>query len=762
VSNRSDNDGISWRYQSRAAAVLTTIVIVVAVLCFVRGSHRVGAPVPGFLVASNRVVSTFGLRALPPALMSRIRGAQVVGMNGVPVTNATEIAARLLESPAGTPVSYRFRKGAEVFTAVLPSSKFRLPDFLALYGTSFVTALCFALGGLWPLWRGSALPTPMAFFFMCETAALCFATAGDLYGTYLLVPIHRVTYCLLPAAALHFAANYPEPIGEGPVGRRWLLAALYFGCGMLGALVVHVADDPSVLKPFLSAIHLLLGNAILLIVARVLISLPAQEDQAWRRRHVAILVGTFASILPGALAAVVSNATGTAVSPAIALGPFALFPLIGAQAVPRALRFNTNAHMTLHRLSVIFFDAVESTFLVGVVAFSFSQSWSALSQDFLLEQRRQDRIESFLEGSLATGPDQLGEIEALVETPSEHGLVLRARTAIAGRDWGAAQDAVRQLARYGDERRTRLEARQVWSGHVAVMLVVACLLVGLVQAARFALAVRRWLIGPINELLEATRAIGSGDLGYRVVPAAEEELGSLARSVNSMAASLREIQQRVEDERAARQQAAGAARDMERRRVGRELHDSVLQDLGGLKLMLEAEIKRPSQQGVQPIIDGIIGVITEVRRVVDDLRQPELASLSLAEAISDYARLRAQNQGVALHVNFRDGAAVAEWATRDAYRIAQEAITNAIRHASPRKLNVGLYQHQKEVVLEIADDGCGFEPQRLTLGTGILGMRERAAALGGDLAIESAPGKGTTIRLTFPATRAEPELYSGI
>jgi signal transduction histidine kinase len=87
-----------------------------------------------------------------------------------------------------------------------------------------------------------------------------------------------------------------------------------------------------------------------------------------------------------------------------------------------------------------------------------------------------------------------------------------------------------------------------------------------------------------------------------------------------------------------------------------------------------------------------------------------------------------------------------------AYRIVQEAVANAIRHASAKSISIGLHAVRgRRLQIEIVDDGAGFDPQRTSgRGLGLVGMRERAAAIGGTLTLESRPGFGTRIRLSLP------------
>jgi signal transduction histidine kinase len=202
-----------------------------------------------------------------------------------------------------------------------------------------------------------------------------------------------------------------------------------------------------------------------------------------------------------------------------------------------------------------------------------------------------------------------------------------------------------------------------------------------------------------------------------------------------------------------RREAAGTARDAERRRVARELHDSVLQDLTAVKLQLESRVRQQPGAGLETTIESVIGLIASLRRVVDDLRHPDFGSVSLRVAIGAHAEALAHRHGVALTLDLPDDVDVPNWTTRDVYRIAQEAIANAVRHGAPKCLVVRLYNDGDAAVLSVEDDGSGFDRERFAMGSGILGMRERAAALGADLDLISAPGEGTQVRLSLRRIR---------
>jgi two-component system sensor histidine kinase UhpB len=217
-----------------------------------------------------------------------------------------------------------------------------------------------------------------------------------------------------------------------------------------------------------------------------------------------------------------------------------------------------------------------------------------------------------------------------------------------------------------------------------------------------------------------------------------------------MAGSLQAIQRRVELARAARQRAAGAAREAERRRLARELHDGILQDLSAVRLGLEHEGASAGEP--RHPAHAISAVIAAIRTVVDDLRPPALSSTSFADAIAGHARVLTWARGIELTLDLAAAPTVPEWATRDLYRIAQEATANALRHASPTRLWIRLVPDVAGAVLEVEDDGVGMDLATSPLGSGIQGMRERAAILGSDLEIGPGAFGGTRVRVVVPLT----------
>jgi signal transduction histidine kinase len=150
----------------------------------------------------------------------------------------------------------------------------------------------------------------------------------------------------------------------------------------------------------------------------------------------------------------------------------------------------------------------------------------------------------------------------------------------------------------------------------------------------------------------------------------------------------------------------------------------------------------------------------ELRAVIDGLAPPDLSAGGLAGSLRSYAVLAGRTYGARVAFEARELPALGAQRETALYRVAQEALHNALRHAGADEIRVSLLVsppgRQRRVVLEVTDRGRGFAPDAAPVGLGLASMRERAAAAGGTLTIRSAPGKGTLVRLAVPVAAAGP------
>lgn len=234
-------------------------------------------------------------------------------------------------------------------------------------------------------------------------------------------------------------------------------------------------------------------------------------------------------------------------------------------------------------------------------------------------------------------------------------------------------------------------------------------------------------------------------------------LDDLARQAGVVVHAVRltsELRQANAHLRAAREQLV-SAREEERRRLRRDLHDGLGPRLASLTLRLEAArdglVREPGAAAIMgDLAERTRAAIAEIRRLVSDLRPAALDDLglvaALAEAAAEYervGRLRIRVEGPGLPAL----PAAVEVA---AYRIALEAMTNVVRHASARRCVVSLaIGASGQLLLDVQDDGCGIFPSA-SGGVGLSSMRERAAELGGSCSIEPVPGGGTRVTAAMP------------
>lgn len=195
-----------------------------------------------------------------------------------------------------------------------------------------------------------------------------------------------------------------------------------------------------------------------------------------------------------------------------------------------------------------------------------------------------------------------------------------------------------------------------------------------------------------------------------------------------------------------------AAKEEERRFVAGELHDELGQLLTVVKLRLQ--IAEPS--GGPDTLDLVDQAIDRIRKISRDLRPPLLDEVGLMPALRAHVEAQSALSGVQIELAADEAAAQRLPPALEivCFRIVQESLTNALRHAAPSRIQVRADRHPSAVELEIADDGRGFDTSALAQMSarhlGIIGMQERVRARGGSFRISSAPGSGTRIVVELP------------
>jgi signal transduction histidine kinase len=207
-----------------------------------------------------------------------------------------------------------------------------------------------------------------------------------------------------------------------------------------------------------------------------------------------------------------------------------------------------------------------------------------------------------------------------------------------------------------------------------------------------------------------------------------------------------------------RLRSAIVASDAERGRWARELHDETLQALGGLRVLLASAVRRgdaaAKEQAMRQAIEDIERDIDNLRAIIADLRPSLLDDLGLRPAIEALLERRRRSglqitHDLALH----DGGALAPELETTIYRLVQETLTNVVKHARANSVRVVVEAADSEVVVEVVDDGRGFDTAARTDGFGLAGIRERVYLAGGRLELRSGE-HGTLIRAQLPVRRA--------
>jgi len=265
---------------------------------------------------------------------------------------------------------------------------------------------------------------------------------------------------------------------------------------------------------------------------------------------------------------------------------------------------------------------------------------------------------------------------------------------------------------------------------------------------------RTALLVPVIHRGTGLGVLAAFDRGPEREPFTEED-EQLLRSFANSAANAVALNRSVEADRL-RSAIAGA--DEERKRWARELHDQTLQSLGGLRVSLASSLggddAAAKDERIRQAIEDIELEISNLRRIISDLRPSLLDDLGLVPAIDAMLeRWREAGLEVTSEIVLAPKSTEAELDPQletTAYRVVQEAVTNVAKHAQAKSVRVSLAFAGDELVIEVQDDGVGFDPSERTSGFGLAGMRERVYLAGGSLDIHAAD-PGTLLRVRMPA-----------
>jgi two-component system sensor histidine kinase UhpB len=287
--------------------------------------------------------------------------------------------------------------------------------------------------------------------------------------------------------------------------------------------------------------------------------------------------------------------------------------------------------------------------------------------------------------------------------------------------------------------------------HAAIRLEeLVLLLAGLIAMLLLDLVLVRQALGPLDRLSRVMRQVNLLHPGQRAVgfERSSSEVLGLAQAFNEML-------ERLEAERRQSSGRVLAAQEAERLRIARELHDELGQTLTAVALRAEHTAQRKGAEHPEfaEMAEIVQRGLADVRRISLELRPGALEELGLLNAMISLCARVSEQTGMHIQREFEgpipDLPSDVELAL---YRIAQEALTNALRHSQASDVTVSLRCLGGELLLAVKDNGTGL-PEHVIAGGGLTGMRERAMLIGAALDITSTPGAGVTVTLRLPFNR---------
>lgn len=269
----------------------------------------------------------------------------------------------------------------------------------------------------------------------------------------------------------------------------------------------------------------------------------------------------------------------------------------------------------------------------------------------------------------------------------------------------------------------------------------------------------RWL----RMLSQVSRKFGQGDYSIRVPEhAGDAELENVAKGFNSMAEALGRRHMELKDAHDRLNKLAKhlqIIRESEARRIARDLHDEVGQVLTSIKIDLvhlnskcDTSCGNSIESNIDKIREKLDLLVDHVRGIASNLRPAVLDRMGLVAALELLARKIEENSQLLIDIESQEVIESLDWLIAiTLYRIAQESLTNVLRHAMASHVCVTIRQTNSEIILTVEDNGKGFSDTNRSNETfGLVGMQERAGLVNGIFVLNSTPGKGTKISVTIP------------
>ncbi len=308
-------------------------------------------------------------------------------------------------------------------------------------------------------------------------------------------------------------------------------------------------------------------------------------------------------------------------------------------------------------------------------------------------------------------------------------------------------------------------------------------LLSVATALLLGIGLSRGIVRPIQSLINATQKIGRGNLSEPIRVSSRDEIGTLATSFDNMRMKLSEslesihrhnielenrVLERTQQIRQSRQKVESllkkliSSQEDERKRIGRELHDDILQDVSAFLIKLDICKMYPEKISIEKIEEMrmiALKTIDGIHNVIQNLRPTILDDLGLEAAIKWLLDKHLGEKGINhyLTIDAEPNRRFDPQVEITLFRIMQESIINIARHSEARNVFVIVKTEKDSVIVDIEDDGEGFDVHSVLRhtsdggrGLGILGMKERASLLDGKVEVCSSPGNGTKVSLKIP------------